>query len=233
MTLPASARALLVLSCVCVVAFAVAAAPWAAVSKPVVSAATTTPTKKPVPAKPKPTLTPAQLRAANLRAGAALFAANGCGACHTLAAAHGAGTAGPNLDLLGLPAAEIVKQLTKGSISMPSFKARLTAAQIGQLAGYVVATARARGTRPRDPATLFRGYCGTCHALAAAGTPGAVAPRLDGHSYTAADVQSAVVSGHPVSLGFGSHLDGSELQAIAAYVAAASPPAQPATTTGG
>ena len=88
----------------------------------------------PKPVAPKPSA--AATRAADLRAGATLFAQNGCGACRTLAGARSHGAKAPDLDVLGLPPAEIVRQLTRGSIGMPSFKGRLSTAQIAQLAGH-------------------------------------------------------------------------------------------------
>lgn len=195
------------------------------------------PAKTPVKAPAKPTAKPtaAAVRAADLRAGGMLFAQYGCGACHTLAGARAAGTGGPDLDVLGLPAAEIAGQLTRGSISMPSFRTRLTAKQITQLAGYVAATARARTSRPRDAKSLFLGYCGGCHVLRAAGSRGNSAPSLDAKRITAEQVTSAIVTLHPLSLGFGVHFSGSELAAVAAFVAgpATEPPPAATTTSGG
>jgi cytochrome c oxidase subunit II len=46
----------------------------------------------------------------NSAAGKALFAANGCGACHKLTAAGGSGTVGPDLDKLAADAAKYGKQ---------------------------------------------------------------------------------------------------------------------------
>ena len=173
------------------------------------------------------------MRAADLKAGGTLFVQYGCGACHTLAVARAAGTAGPNLDILGLPAAEIVGQLTQGSIAMPSFRTRLTAKQISQLAGYVAASARARTSRPRDARSLFLGYCGACHALLAAGSHGTLAANLDAQRYTEQQVISALVTRHPLAMGFGVHFSGPELSAVAVFVAGAPLPAgaSPATTT--
>ena len=174
--------------------------------------------------RPKPSAKPgAAARAADLRAGARLFAENGCASCHTLAAAGASGTAGPDLDVLGLPQAEIVRWLTAGGRSMPSFAGRLTRTQISQLALYVVTTARNRTRRPRDPRSLFAGYCGACHALAAAGTRGGPGPSLDGTGLGAAAVVSAVVGGHSPPVGVG--LTADEIARIAAYVAASAAPA--------
>lgn len=190
------------------------------------------PASKPA-TKPAPKPSAAALRAANIRAGGTLFGQFGCGACHTLAAARAAGTAGPNLDVLGLPGAEIAGQLTRGSIAMPSFRTRLTVAQISQLARYVAASSRAGTSRPRDARTLFVGYCGSCHVLQAAGSRGAVSVSLDAKRYTDQQVISALVTQHPLSMGFGVHFSEVELPALAAYVAgaASSAAAPPATTT--
>ena len=183
------------------------------------------------PVKPPVKPSAAAVRAADLKAGSTLFSQNGCGACHTLVAARAAGTSGPSLDVLGLPAAEIVGQLTRGSIAMPSFRKRLTAKQISQLAGYVAATARARSSRPRDARSLFLGYCGGCHVLAAAGSRGYTAANLDAKATTAEQVISALVNRHPLSLGFGVHFSGPELSAVAAFVAGPAAAAPAATTT--
>ena len=177
-------------------------------------------------AAPKPvrpaTPSAAAVKAAALRAGATLFADNGCAACHALAGARATGARAPSLDVLGLPAVEIARQLTRGSISMPSFRTRLTATQIAQLAGYIAATAKNRSTRPRDPASLYRGYCGMCHALPAAGATGVTAARLDAKALSAAEVVNGIVQQHALSQGFGVHLTASELAALARFVAAAS-----------
>ena len=209
------------------VAAAVGAAVLAVLVPSPASLAATPPAKAPAKA------TAAAVRAADLRAGSTLFAQYGCGACHTLAAARAAGTAGPSLDVLGLPAAEIAGQLTRGSIAMPSFRTRLTVKQISQLAGYIAASARARAGRPRDVRSLFLGYCGGCHALQTAGSRGAAAPNLDARPYTAAQVIAALVTQHALSMGFGVHFSGPELAAVAAFVAGPAAPADtpPAATT--
>jgi len=71
--------------------------------------------------------------------GKALFAELGCGSCHTLAAAGAHGTIGTNLDAHPPSRRSVVDAVTNGVGRMPSFKARLTAKQIGDLAAYVVA----------------------------------------------------------------------------------------------
>ena len=221
------------LSAVCGISIAALVATAVAVPAPAATPpAASAPAAKPA-AKPAPKPSVVAVRAADLKAGGTLFAQYGCGACHTLAAARVAGTAGPNLDILGLPVAEIVGQLTHGSIAMPSFRTRLTPKQIAQLAGYVAASARARTTRPRDARSLFLGYCGSCHLLQAAGSRGVISVNLDAQRYTDRQVIFAVVTQHPLALGFGIHFSTPELSALAVFVAGSQSPADasPATTT--
>lgn len=71
------------------------------------------------------------------RAGRAIFLANGCGGCHTLAAAGTTGTAGPNLDQTHPSYTRVVEQVTNGGNGMPSYSGSLTAAQIRALARYL------------------------------------------------------------------------------------------------
>jgi mono/diheme cytochrome c family protein len=69
--------------------------------------------------------------------GKSIFAANGCGSCHTLADAGATGTIGPNLDQ-SQPSVELaVDRVTNGSGQMPSFKEDLTEEQIRTVAEYV------------------------------------------------------------------------------------------------
>ncbi len=70
--------------------------------------------------------------------GEQLFTANGCGACHTLAAAGASGNVGPNLDQ-AKPSYELaVQRLTLGQGGMPKFGDKLTPQEIADLAQYVV-----------------------------------------------------------------------------------------------
>ena len=76
-------------------------------------------------------------------AGAAVFAANGCAGCHTLAAAGATGTAGPNLDQLK-PTQAIVRAFvtngsTAGGVSMPAFT-QLSPTDVNNIAAYVYAS---------------------------------------------------------------------------------------------
>jgi mono/diheme cytochrome c family protein len=83
-------------------------------------------------------------------AGKPLFAAQGCGGCHTLKAAKTKGSVGPNLDGITLTEAQIISQITNGgskfltaaqkklySFPMTAYKGKLTKVQIQNLAAYV------------------------------------------------------------------------------------------------
>jgi len=73
----------------------------------------------------------------NAATGKKLFISSGCGGCHTLKAARAKGTVGPNLDSLKPAYAIVVKQVTNGGGVMPSFKGKLSAAQIKDVAAFV------------------------------------------------------------------------------------------------
>jgi mono/diheme cytochrome c family protein len=71
-------------------------------------------------------------------AGAAVYKSSGCGACHTLAAAHSTGTVGPNLDTLKPDYRAATAQVTNGGGAMPPFKSQLSDQKIADVAAYVV-----------------------------------------------------------------------------------------------
>jgi mono/diheme cytochrome c family protein len=73
--------------------------------------------------------------------GKQVFASAGCGGCHTLKDAGASGNVGPNLDQLKASEARVAKQVTNGGAIMPSFKNKLTAAQIKAVAAYVAKVA--------------------------------------------------------------------------------------------
>ncbi|HEY5659978.1 MAG TPA: c-type cytochrome [Gaiellaceae bacterium] len=76
--------------------------------------------------------------------GAKIFKGAGCAGCHTLAAAGSSGTVGPNLDQLGsvLTVALVTRQVTTPPPGiMPSFKGKLSTAQIQAVAQYVSSSA--------------------------------------------------------------------------------------------
>ena len=71
-------------------------------------------------------------------AGEELFAANGCGSCHTLEAAGATGGVGPNLDDSKPDFELVVDRVTNGKGAMPSFSDSLNEQQIRDVAAYVV-----------------------------------------------------------------------------------------------
>jgi cytochrome c6 len=73
--------------------------------------------------------------------GKSVFETAGCSACHTLKDAGATGTVGPNLDQLKPSKAVVATQVTNGGGVMPSFKDKLSAAQIQAVAGYVASVA--------------------------------------------------------------------------------------------
>jgi uncharacterized membrane protein len=88
--------------------------------------------------RPDETSTPAATQATS---GRAIFDSAGCGSCHTLAAAGAAGSIGPNLDVFKPSRELVVQAVTDGSGEMPSFRGRLSEAQIEALAAYVARVA--------------------------------------------------------------------------------------------
>jgi mono/diheme cytochrome c family protein len=73
-------------------------------------------------------------------AGEAIFAEQACGGCHTLAAAGGTGTIGPNLDDAQPSFELVVERVTNGAGAMPAFGQQgiLDEQQIQDVAAYVV-----------------------------------------------------------------------------------------------
>ncbi len=78
--------------------------------------------------------------AADPAAGKQVFAQAGCGACHTLAAAGSKGTIGPNLDQRRPAFDRVAAIVASGSGVMPSFRGRLSAVQIENVAAFVSGT---------------------------------------------------------------------------------------------
>jgi mono/diheme cytochrome c family protein len=76
--------------------------------------------------------------------GAVVFKSAGCSGCHTLAAAGATGQVGPNLDKAPPGYAKVVAQVEKGGGVMPSFKGKLTPAQISDVAAFVASRAGSR-----------------------------------------------------------------------------------------
>lgn len=73
--------------------------------------------------------------------GKSIFQQAGCVNCHTLKDAGATGTIGPNLDQKKPPKSLVVDRVTNGKGVMPSFKSKLSAAQIQAVADYVSSVA--------------------------------------------------------------------------------------------
>jgi uncharacterized cupredoxin-like copper-binding protein len=99
---------------------------------------------KATPPPPETTTTPTtETLQGDPAAGAAVFAANGCASCHTLAAAGATGTAAPNLDAAkptqAIVRAFVMNGATAGGVSMPAFT-NLSAADVNNIAAYIYAS---------------------------------------------------------------------------------------------
>ncbi len=142
---------------------------------------------------------------ANLVQGKVLFAQK-CGSCHTLAHANTSGHTGPNLDdMFAQPRADGEKSTSiEGLVSywikypnrqgvMPGglFEGQqaqdvaayvaAVAAKPGKDTGALASAGGVTGTSPAAGKQVFTGVggCGSCHALADAGTHGVTGPNLD------------------------------------------------------
>lgn len=73
--------------------------------------------------------------------GKQIFETAGCTGCHTLKDAGSTGTVGPNLDQLKPSESAVQHQVETGGGAMPSFKGKLSAAQIAAVAQYVSSVA--------------------------------------------------------------------------------------------
>ena len=73
--------------------------------------------------------------------GKQVFASSGCNNCHTLKDAGSTGTVGPNLDDLQPDEATVKRQVENGGGPMPSFKGKLSDAQITAVSQYVSSVA--------------------------------------------------------------------------------------------
>jgi mono/diheme cytochrome c family protein len=76
--------------------------------------------------------------ATNLTAGKTVFVTTGCGSCHTLKAADGRGSIGPNLDSSKIARAAVILRVTGGKGAMPSYAGQLSSKQIEDVADFVV-----------------------------------------------------------------------------------------------
>lgn len=81
-------------------------------------------------------------------------------------------------------------------------------------------TTEATGDAAAGEAVFASAGCGACHALAAAGSSGAVGPSLDESKPAAELVIDRVTNGKGVMPAFGADLDDKQIQDVAAYVVA-------------
>jgi sulfite dehydrogenase len=86
------------------------------------------------------TVTPPADAAAVAR-GKQVFAAAGCGGCHTLSDAGAGGTVGPSLDAAAPSAPLVVERVRNGLGAMPSFAGTLSDGEIAAVAAYVSSAA--------------------------------------------------------------------------------------------
>jgi cytochrome c553 len=96
-------------------------------------------------------------------AGKRLFAANGCGGCHTFAAAASRGTTGPDLDTARPSTRGVMRQLRQPSGLMPSFAGRLSERELRDLAAFVGA-GRSSGKSVATPFRPDRTRLASCRA---------------------------------------------------------------------
>ena len=78
-----------------------------------------------------------ELPEGNAEAGGEVFAANGCGSCHTFQAAGSSGSVGPNLDESSIDYEGAFTTIKNGRGGMPSFEGQLSDQQIADVAAYV------------------------------------------------------------------------------------------------
>jgi mono/diheme cytochrome c family protein len=81
---------------------------------------------------------PASTVEGDASAGEEVYAAGGCGGCHTLEAAGSSGSVGPNLDESQPDVALVVDRVANGSGAMPSFADQFSEQQIADVAAYIV-----------------------------------------------------------------------------------------------
>jgi mono/diheme cytochrome c family protein len=135
-----------------------------------------------------------------------VFFTSKCGSCHTLAHANTSGTTGPNLDdafardrvdgvkstsIQGLVSYWIKYPNNQGVMPAGLYKGQdaedvaayvaAVAAKPGQDTGALASAGGVTGTTPAAGKQVFTGVggCGSCHALADAGTHGVTGPNLD------------------------------------------------------
>ena len=157
--------------------------------------------------------------------GAAVYSSY-CSSCH--------GAGGGNLVGRGLTSAQVAAAVTSGAPGMPGFSGTLSGTQISAVAGYVAGLGTTTTTvpggstttaAPGGGGTLYGTYCSSCH--------GAGGGNLVGRGLTSAQVAGAITSGAPGMPGFAGTLSGTQIGAIAGYVAGLGTGATTTTAPGG
>lgn len=94
---------------------------------------------------------------------------------------------------------------------------------IDDVATYVGAVAGTGVTaeKPTDGKSIFTTTCGSCHALADAGTTGTVGPNLDASKPSQELVTDRVTNGQGAMPAFKDSLDTAQIEAVAEYVSSA------------
>ena len=169
-----------------------------------------------------------------------------CGSCHALAAAGTSGGIGPNLDASFAQARadgfeeSSIRDIVAGQIRDPgqystgsgpdrlqaNMPADLVHGQdLADVASYVAANAGKQGfvepvaVTGTNGDTIFKAKCGSCHALAAAGTTGTQGPNLDLLKPTFERAKAQVIKGGGIMPAFKGVLTDAQIEAVAKYVA--------------
>ena len=169
-----------------------------------------------------------------------------CGGCHVLAAAQTAGTIGPNLDAAFAQARadgyeeSSIRDIVAGQIRDPgqyptgsgssTIRANMPANLVGgqdlaDVATFVAENAGKQGfvqpvaVKGTNGQTIFKGKCGSCHTLAAAGTKGTIGPNLDQLKPPFARAKKQVINGGGAMPAFKGVLTDAQIDAVAKYVA--------------
>jgi len=182
-------------------------------------------------------------RSGDAARGKELFAQK-CASCHTLADAGAKGTIGPNLDnafasvraqgfdessIRQVVAGQIRYPVTTTPTGAPGMPANLVrgddvdavAAYVASVAGKAVAGGGG-GITAREGRRIFvQAGCGSCHALADAGSTGTVGPNLDQAKPGVQRAVDRVTNGRGVMPSFKGKLTPQQIRAVAEYVASA------------
>jgi cbb3-type cytochrome c oxidase subunit III len=164
-----------------------------------------------------------------------------CGSCHALADAGTQGAVGPNLDAAFQQSLEdgmgqsTVREVTRAQMeyALPPMPQRdeldLSDAQADSIAAYVASVAgveqkdggggsEAGGTEPEGKAIFAQSGCGSCHALADAGSSGTIGPDLDEAKPSLQLALERITNGKAPMPAFKGQLSDDEIQAVAKYV---------------